>query len=70
MGSTASELLKEALRLSPDDREALAASLLESLEGPAEELSPEQAAKLHESLAQADRGQLSPAEDVVPSLRR
>jgi putative addiction module component (TIGR02574 family) len=71
-----SELIAEALKLSADDREDLAHTLLESLDAESSsrndniELTPEQEAELDASIAEADRGEGVSWDVVRDELRR
>jgi putative addiction module component (TIGR02574 family) len=72
MGTQAEDLLRTALRLDPDDRAVIAASLIASLDSKIDEgVEAAWADEIKRRIEQIDRGevQLIPSDEVMRSMR-
>ena len=72
MTSATRDLLERAKKLSPDERQALAEALWESLESEPVSLSPEWTAEVSSRIAQLERGEVKtvPWSEVEATIRR
>lgn len=72
MTLAAQDLLEEAKKLPPDERQALAEALWETLETEPASLSPEWTAEVSSRIAQLERGEVKavPWSEVEATIRR
>lgn len=72
MLSAARDLLEEAKKLPPDERQALAEALMDSIENEPASLSPEWTAEVSSRIAQLERGEVKavPWSEVEATIRR